>query len=398
MIRFFYITVLLCCFCLTFSSVSSNASKNPKKTDLCNAITYTGTGNNTKAYIKAIEKAIKIYGDKDPWSCKAYYQLGMGYYADNQYDKAIIAFDKSLELPETLGDLHLYALNMKMNSFRLLGKKEEASKVAGEIAKTEDSGNGSLIVPNAMMVKAELEFDLESENEAIKTYEEIISKSKNTKEWNELLPHACRTLIVLYSNKKMPQKAINICNLFIKKFPKNEATSYVAMQKEQLIKGKEIGCPLSSKEIEKITKKYPTNTGLGQSVIYELANAYYNENNNSNAKRNFTKVFKYKKKATDEEYSTTLAVKAAENICEIYRLENNTRGQISILKEVIERFTPEEYSIINAKGNLKVLEDNIRKDMLFKMVIPISIFIFIIILIIVIIVIKIKKRKCTRRD
>ena len=116
--------IMLCCISLTNIAYCWNT---PKKTKLTNVLSNRKY-NQPKHNIKLMEDALVIYGDDDPWAEKIYYEIGMAYYYTKKYKEAINAFDKSLQLPETLEGSHSAALNMEMNIYEVIGDLEMACK------------------------------------------------------------------------------------------------------------------------------------------------------------------------------------------------------------------------------------------------------------------------------
>ena len=359
--------IMLCCIFLTNTVYCMHLTKKTKLTKVLSQRKY----NQPKYNIKLMEDALVTYGDDDPWSEKIYYEIGMEYYYIQKYKEAINAFDKSLQLPETLEGSHSAALNMEMNIYRATGDLEEAIKAADKLANYKGTYFNGSLKANAIMVKASLEESLDHRDDSIKSYETVIDQVKDVN--NDELPYAYRSLILLYSKKGKIEKAIATCNKFLYLFPRNEATAFVAAQREQLKKGKSLKYRLSYEDLEGIIKKYPADTGLGQLVLSNLANAYLYEGKQSEAIAIFTDIFNYKKKTTDKEYNPYLSIESALSIYKIYKEDNNINGQRKILKDIIKKF-PDQSS--EAKNLLKALNKDTATHISSKVILPVVIMLF----------------------
>ena len=254
---------------------------------------------------------------------------------------------------------------------KLLGIWKWLAKTADKLANYKGIYFHGLSRPEVIMKKASFNERLDHSDDSIKSYETVIDQVKDVN--NDELPYAYRSLILLYSNRGEIEKAIAICNKFLYLFPRNEATAFVAAQREQLKKGKSLKYQLSYEDLEGIIKKYPADTGLGQLVLSNLANAYLHEGNQGEAIAIFTGIFNYKKKITDKEYNPYLSIESALSIYKIYKEDNNTNGQRKILNDIIKKF-PDQSS--EAKNLLKALNKNTTKHILLKIILPVVIMLF----------------------
>lgn len=389
--------MLLCCMYLTNAAYCLDM---PKKTKLANVLSDKKQ-YNPRYNIKLLEKALAVYGDDDPWASKVYYQIGMDYYSMDRYSEAINAFDKSIQLPETFDDLHLSSFNMMIDSYKMLGDINGGILAAEKIINNNGFQSNRLRA-SAKIAKRSLETELNDNRDMIKSYESSILQDELAKvsfyknngtiikeeivtgdkvpalllkhrggpsvveEFYHSSSSRYRTLMLYYYKNGDITKAIAASDKFLSYYPLDEAAAYVAMQRKELEKGNSLGYQLSSSDLESIVKEYPTNTGLGQAVLYRLANAYLDEGKQSEAIAIFMDIFNYKQKSDDNEYNASLSADSAINLYQIYQEDNNIVKEISILKAAAKRFPDQSFE---AKRLLSDLNTGIAKKIVLLAVI-----------------------------
>lgn len=391
------IMIMLCCIFLANTAYCLNTAK---KTELANVLSDMKQ-YNPRYNIKLLEKALAVYGDDDPWASKVYYQIGMDYYSMDRYSEAINAFDKSIQLPETWDDLHVSSFNRMIESYKMLGDIRGGILAAEKIINNNGLQSNNLRA-SAKIAKRSLETELSNNREMIKSHESSILQDELAKvsfyENNgaiikeeivtgdkvpalllkhrggpsvvEEIYHASssryRILMLYYYKNGDITKAIATSDKFLSYYPQDEAAPYVAMQRQELKKGNSLGYQLSSSDLESIVKQYPTNTGLGQAVLYRLANAYLDEGKQSEAIAIFMDIFNYKQKSDDKEYNAHLSVDSAINLYQIYQEDNNIAKEISILEAAVKRFPDQSFE---AKRLLSDLNISIAKKIILLAVI-----------------------------
>ena len=293
----------------------ATAQVNAPETELLHVLRKlyrADTDAHIQANIIMIEDAILKYGNSDPWAAKAYYMLGMYKYCLGKQEEALVDFKTSASLPEPYLGLHYFSEKMKMNTFSDLGQTQEA---LASLKKLDSIPCPSEIrekdKPNLIMLKAEMEAKIKDKGikSATETYKQYIEESKvnGGDLWDHFTPYAYRALGHNLANTGKTQEAIQIYDEFLRRLPTDPACALVEFERMRLIRDK---MQLSASDLLNITKKYPTDNGPGQHVLYELAQAYLREGNMEMAASLLNKIFNFNPSKTDNEYSASLAAKA----------------------------------------------------------------------------------------
>jgi len=275
----------------------------------------------------------------DPWLCKGYYTLALNQYKLGSYDEAIRSANIALSLPENGGGVYIASRQLKLMSYKSLGRTEEAIKAATELAKSKPSPFlYDQVVPGSYFKKASLQMTLpESKGggalQAAKTMSELAKRCVTEGPgWNSMHAQALEMAGDTYLKAGMTSKALAAYVEYLKNFPRTDESAMIATLKNRIENGSDIENYL--KKQKEICLKYPTNSGGGHYALAEYSTPLMSANRFDEALPVLKRVLVYAPKAEDPYYSVESAANAGLNMVMIYldRKElDHARGILAIL-------------------------------------------------------------------
>ncbi|MDD3925589.1 MAG: tetratricopeptide repeat protein [bacterium] len=363
-------------------SVLSQNDKVASETALSRALLKqypADTKAHMEANIRLVEDAIARYGNSDPWAAKAFCELGHTRYLLGKYEEALSDFDSCLKLPEPYVGVHFAAQNERMQILQILRRPKEAIAASKELDNTScPPAWQDKFLSNNFMVRAGIQAQLKGQKQsAIDTYRLFIkaAKNKRNKYWQSWTSYAYRGLADQLVKTGNVKEAISVYDEFLKQYPDSPASALIAMKRLRLIKCGKEQCILSKEELLSCIKLYPTNTGAGQHVLYELAMAYTRDDKLNDAAVILNGMLIFKPKQDDQEYSVTLAARASLDLSDVLKILGKDAERERILLEIMQRF-PDLPEAKIAKERLRQMRvERIRRNMFaaMKIAIPIAI-------------------------
>lgn len=324
---------------------SPQNDKIAPKTDLCRALRKlypADTKAHIEANIQAIEAALAQYGTKDPWASKAFYELGHTRYLLGRYEEALPDLESCLRLPEPHVGVHFGAQNERIQILRRLGRPIEAIAATKDFAKTPAPPLlREKFMSNNLMVRADIQARLKNQKKAAAdTYKEFLklAKKKKSKYWKAWTPYAYRALADQLIRTGKIKEAVSTYDEFLKKYPKDPASSLIAMKRLRLVSCGKEECVLTLKDLMQLVKSYPTNSGAGQHVLYELGMAYVTEDKLDSAAQVLKNMMNFKPEPDDREYSITLAARASLDLSQVLESLGKEDERAKVLEEIVRRF------------------------------------------------------------
>ncbi|MDD3925587.1 MAG: tetratricopeptide repeat protein, partial [bacterium] len=298
------------------------------RTDFCRALRKIKPMSNKddmESNIRYIEDLIAKYGTRDPWASKAFYWLGYYHFHLGQIGEALQNLNKCLALDEPYVGVHFTAQNTRIQSLHRLGRLDEAIAASKDLERL--SSSSPLIhdkyLSNNFMIRAEMQAQLKvgGHAAAVDTYKEFLclADNKRSKYWKDWMPYAYRALANQLHKMGETKQAISVYNTFLSRYPKDSASALVAMERLRLIRCGKEACMLLPDDLAECLSLYPANTGAGQHVVYELAMAYVRCGKPDEAAEVLKSMVSFRPKASDHEYSITLAAKAGMDLAGILK-------------------------------------------------------------------------------
>lgn len=310
---------------LAATSAAPTSYYKAPKSGLYQALQQQPQGNTPaarQAVIRYLEAAIKKYGDADPWASCAYYLLGLSYSQCGKPQQALQAFATCCRLPESHNGLHLSAQHWRIDLLLQLQRPAEAMAATKAYASMPGLPIMLAEVPNDMFRCAEAQAALpnvrDGKEAAVTMYRDTIAYVLKTRGrgWTNL-PYVYRGLAHTQADTDQISEAIATYDEFLQQFPQNRACALVAMNHQRLVRGGKEETNLSVADLEQIIKTYPTNTGAGQQVLFELAQAFIRTQRLNEAATVLQGITNFKPAPGDNEYSSSLANTAAEELANL---------------------------------------------------------------------------------
>ena len=322
-------------------------------TQLSKALLAGPTGS-TPADINAqkiyIENALAKYGTNDPWAARAFYLIGVAESSLGKNQDAIADFDACIKLPEPYSGIHLAAQQSKMVAQSLVRDYSGAIETSRDLVNTD--GPNILkrkLQGNALLLRAEWQALHEKDpkkgaKDAAITYSEYLHYVDKypSQTGDDYQAFAIQSLGAVLQHSGQLDKSMKVYSDYLAKYPKSLEAIRVAMDLLGIKYKGVLNIPPN--ELEIICNKYPTNSGYGQQVFYQLGFNHYNNSNFISASKAAHKAWHMTIDKADTQYSEDLAGKAA--ILEMRAL-NFAKMVIecdTIGKEIITRFKGTEYA------------------------------------------------------
>jgi tetratricopeptide (TPR) repeat protein len=332
---------------LSFCSISLSQINEAPESNISRTIANcypADTKEHIEANISILENAIATYGTKDPWAGKAFFLLSTLNGDLNKRKEALVDLDACLKLPEPYAGLHLAAQQMKMVNYSELKDKKKAIQAASALIKTPGpSSKRDSFVPSAYLLKAQWQDDIAKRDKkkimaAVKTYKEFVTQSKghSGKDWIRFQTLAVRSLAETLAEAGKNNDSAKIYNDYLKRFPNDPASSLMAMERLSVLKGGQ--GKLTIKDLQDIISKHPTNSGAGQHVLYQLAYAYYMQNDLKNAIPILKKMMDFIPNKTDSDYAPNQTADAGRLLMDAYQRLGDIRERNAVALEIQRRF------------------------------------------------------------
>lgn len=361
--RFFIVLI----FCLLMTDIGSAAQAPPEHvqkivsqpvkkapdTPLSRALTAGHTGNSpeeVKAQITYIENALAKYGTGDPWASRAFYLMAMAQFNLGKYQEALANLDACVKLPEPYSGLHLAAQQMRMMVQERLGNRSGAIEASRDLMKTDGPVDQKRIYQGtALLLRAEWQAASTKAKDggmkaAAESYREFLRYQKKypSKTGQKYNAFALRSLGGALEHSGETKKALAIYSDYLRKYPRSLDAIRVAMDRLGIqFKGL---ANIPTTELEKILAKYPTNSGYGQQVFYQLGFNYFANNQFDEASKALHKAWNMTPDKRDTQYSEDLAGKAAIMEMRSLNLAGMAVERDSVARQIISRFKGTEYA------------------------------------------------------
>ncbi|NQT12599.1 MAG: tetratricopeptide repeat protein [Planctomycetes bacterium] len=192
---------------------------------------------NLKSYDLAAEAWLKFVSGfgTDPRIDQAYYNLGICYYLDNNFDQAQATFQKLIKRPpklEKLDAAYLY-LGVTQYSIAKSGKVEAAAAAVRTFDTLIAKFPQGEFVPDALYYRGECLYMAGKKQEAVAAYQQLVAKYPK----HAFVAEALYATGVCQQESEQPDEAVKTYDLFLKTFPKHAFAPEVNLRRGETLFG-----------------------------------------------------------------------------------------------------------------------------------------------------------------